>query len=288
MFRAADTVTFCFDGDEAGRKAAWRALEATMPKLREGLQARFLFLPDGEDPDSMVRKQGTEAFSALLTTARPLSEFFFDHFTKDLDLGSMDDRARLVELAKPNIESLPEGVFRDMMTARLESLAQHRLPSQRAAATRSTSPRNFGKPVHKRTPMRVAMAHLVQNPALVEKLGAIDDLAGLGDDDIHGVEIFSELVDFCRQRPNISTAQIVEIWHDQTSVLILQKLAVWHLPGEEEKQALEFLDAVDSIRLMWVEVLLSRVTNVMEQRDEYRSLQQQRQDLKQRLNNRLN
>jgi DNA primase len=284
LFRAADTIVFCFDGDKAGRKAAWRALEATLPKLREGLQAKFLFLPEGEDPDSMVRKHGEAVFAQHVENASPLSEFFFDHFTAATDLGSLDGRARLVQQALPYIESMPGGVFKDMMTARLESLAQHRLQGQLPVTSAvSTITGNRGKPVQKRTPMRVALAHLVQNPSLVDSVGEVDDFAGLGDDEIHGVEIFMELVDFCAQRPNITTAQLVELWHDHPALAHLQKLAVWHLPGEEDRQLQEFIDAVNRIRLSWVEILLSRVTNIIEQQVEYRALQQRQQDLKKQL-----
>jgi len=284
LFRAADTVIFCFDGDKAGRKAAWRALEATLPRLKEGLQAKFLFLPDGEDPDSMVRKHGEEVFAQQLESATPLSEFFFNHFTDSTDLGSLDGRARLVQQAMPFIESMPEGVFRDMMNAKLESLAQHRLPShQVAVSTRPAGTGGRGKPVQKRTPMRTAMAHLVQNPALVSMLEDTDDFAEPGNDDVHGVEIFRELVDFCAQRPNITTAQLVELWHGHPALPHLQKLAVWYLPGEEESQAQEFIDAVNRIRLGWVEILLSRVTNIIVQREEYRALQQRQQALKKQL-----
>lgn len=284
LFRAADTVVFCFDGDKAGRKAAWRALEAALPKLREGLQAKFLFLPDGEDPDSMVRKHGEEIFAQQIESATPLSEFFFKHFTDATDLGSLDGRARLVQQALPFIKNMPEGVFRDMMNAKLESLAQHRLPGYQAViSTRPASMGDRGKPVQKRTPMRTAMAHLVQNPSLVEMIDNTDDFAAPGNDDIQGVEIFRELVDFCAQRPNITTAQLVELWHEHPAFPHLQKLAVWHLPGEEEKQAQEFIDAVNRIRLSWVEILLSRVTNIMVQREEYRALQQRQQALKKQL-----
>lgn len=284
LFRAADTVVFCFDGDKAGRKAAWRALEATLPKLRDGLQAKFLFLPEGEDPDSMVRKHGEEIFQQQIEGATPLSEFFFDHFTAATDLGSLDGRARLVQQAQPFIEAIPEGVFRDMMTARLESLAQHRLPGQQTAEfTRSAGTADRGKPIQKRTSMRTAMAHLVQNPSLVAMIGNPDEFVGPGNDDIQGIEIFRELVDFCVQRPNITTAQLVELWHGHPALPHLQKLAVWHLPGDEEKQAQEFIDAVNRIHLSWVDILLSRVTNIMVQRDEYRALQQRQQALKKEL-----
>ncbi|MCW8926605.1 MAG: DNA primase [Xanthomonadales bacterium] len=284
LFRATDTVIYCFDGDAAGRKAAWRALEATLPRMREGLQARFLFLPEGEDPDSMVRKHGADEFTQLLGTATPLSEFFFEHFTESIDISNLDGRAKLVQQAQPYVESMPEGVFRDMMTERLETLAQHRLQTRtRQQRTPPDGLQNRGKPAQQRTPMRTALAHLVQNPSLVEKLDDTSDFDGLVNDDIQGVEIFRELVDFCAKRPNITTAQLIELWHEHPATPHLQKLAVWTLHGGEEEQAQEFVDAVNRIRLGWVEMLLSRVSNVIEQPKEYRALQQRQQELKKQL-----
>ncbi len=284
LFRSADTIVFCFDGDQAGRKAAWRALEATLPKLRDGLQAKFLFLPDGEDPDSMVRKHGEAVFAQQIEDASTLSEFFFDHFTSGIDLGSLDGRAKFVEQAQPYIEALPGGGFRDMMIDQLESRSFHKLNRYKqgpATASQTTSDR--GKPIQTRTPMRVAMAHLVQNPALAEALESMDELSDPSDAEIQGVEIFRELVDFCTQRPNITTAQLIELWHGHRALPHLEKLAVWHLPGEEETQLQEFIDATNRIRLSWVEILLSRITNVMLQPENYRSLQQRRQALKKQL-----
>jgi DNA primase len=284
LFRSADTIVFCFDGDKAGRKAAWRALEATMPKLREGLQAKFLFLPDGEDPDSMVRKHGQSVFAQQIETASTLSEFFFDHFTAEIDLGSLDGRAKFVEQAQPYIETLPGGGFRDMMIDQLESRSFHKI--NRYAQVPAASPRandERGKPVQTRTPLRVAMAHLVQNPVLVEQLENTDEFTGPLHTDIPGIEIFRELVDFCAQRPNITTAQLIELWHGHPALPHLEKLAVWHLPGDEEEQLQEFIDATNRIRLSWVEILLSRISNIMSQPDEYRKLQQHQQALKKQL-----
>lgn len=288
LYRAADSIIFCFDGDKAGRKAAWRALEATLPRLREGLQAKFLFLPEGEDPDSMVRKHGEVEFARQLQTATPLSEFFFNHFVEDLDTSTLDGRALLVQKAQPFIETMPEGVFRDMMSERLETLAQHRLQQAPVApARRPQQSEGRGKPVQKRTSMRTAMAHLIQNPSMVELLGDISELDDADPDVIQGVEIFKELVDFCARRPNITTAQLIELWHGHPALPYLEKLAVWNLPGEEEQQAQEFIDATNRIRLNWVETLLSRVTNIIEQREEYRALQQRRQALKKQLDGQI-
>ena len=284
LFRSAETIVFCFDGDKAGRKAAWRALEATLPKLREGLQAKFLFLPDGEDPDSMVRTHGETVFAQQIEAASTLSEFFFDHFTSEIDLGSLDGRAKFVEQAQPYIEALPSGGFRDMMIDQLESRSFHKLNRyMQNAAAPSMASGERGKPIQTRTPLRVAMAHLVQNPALVEQLENADEFNGPLNTDIAGIEIFRELVDFCVHRPNITTAQLIELWHGHPALPHLEKLAVWHLPGEEETQLQEFIDATNRIRLSWVEILLSRITNIMAQPDEYRKLQQHQQALKKQL-----
>ena len=98
LFRAAPEIVFCFDGDAAGRKAAWKALEVSLPLMREGHQARFLFLPEGEDPDTLVRKEGSAGFTERLAAAMPLSTFLLESLGKQTDLTSLDGRARLVEL----------------------------------------------------------------------------------------------------------------------------------------------------------------------------------------------
>jgi len=119
LFRNAADVYFCFDGDAAGRRAAWKALESVLPRMTDGRQAFFLFLPEGEDPDSLVRTQGAAAFDAALQSATPLSEFFFAQLSQDVDLGAIDGKARLAERAKTLIQRIPDGEFRDRMEALL-------------------------------------------------------------------------------------------------------------------------------------------------------------------------
>ncbi len=285
LFRAAETVIFCFDGDEAGRKAAWRALEATLPRLREGLQARFLFLPDGEDPDSLVRKQGKEAFEALLKEALPLSDYLFDHFMVQVDMESLDGRAKLVQMALPLLQSLPEGVFKNMMMERLEILARHRLIQQQGAQVPTRrQPAVSRRPIPSRTPLRLALAYLVQNPGLAQLVGDLDDIAEC---DLQGVDIFIRLVDFCVKRPNVTTAQVLENLRDNPISEHLGKLAVWDLPGGANQQELEFSDSVNGIRLLWIDTQLAKILRIgdlnAEQKVEYRALQQRQQTLKQSL-----
>jgi DNA primase len=232
----------------------------------------------------MVRKHGEAEFARQIEAASPLSEFFFDHFTAGIDLGKLDGRAKFVEQAQPYLEKLPAGEFRDMMISQLESRSFHKLSRyiQSPAITARTNDER-GKPIQTRTPLRLALAHLVQNPALVQQLENIDEFNEPGNTDVQGIEIFRELVDFCSQRPNITTAQLLAHWHEHPALPHLEKLAVWNLPGEEDKQLQEFVDATNRIRLGWVETLLSRVTNIMLQRDEYRALQKRQQALKKQL-----
>ncbi len=285
LFRAADEVIFCFDGDRAGRKAAWRALEAALPRLREGRQARFLFLPEGEDPDTMVRSKGADTFAGLLNEAQPLSEFFFDHFTAEVDMSSIDGRARLVDLARPSLDSIPSGVFHDMMFSRLEALAQHRLDGSRKkfSAPEGTAPVGR-KPAQQRTPMRLALAHLVQNP----KLASIaEDVGAVSENDLPGIEIYRELVDFCAKRPNMTTAQLLELWRENPAQPHLTTLATWQLPGEEKQLAQEFCDAVTGLELQWTESQIGRMPKIIDLSSEDKvllvQLQLRRQELIQKL-----
>jgi DNA primase len=281
LFRAAEQAVFCFDGDRAGRQAAWRALESTLPRLGEGRQARFLFLPEGEDPDSLVRGQGAEVFEALLDESSPLSEYFFDHFTSAVDMASIDGRARLVELARPSLERLPSGIFRDMMFERLEALARHKVqrPVRSPASPPARSSADAAPPTQ-RTAMRLALAHLVQNPALA---GEVRNLAVMEGCDLPGFEIFRELVDFCAKGPNMTTAQLLELWHDHPARAHLTKLATWDLRGDGKRLLHEFRDAVTGLELQWTESLIGRMPKIVdlgpEDRKKLVNLQQRRQEL---------
>ncbi len=119
LFKLVPEVIFCFDGDQAGRTAALRALHTTLPVIKDGQEARFLFLPDGEDPDTLVRKEGEAAFGQRVTQALPLSEFFFNSLTEEADLSSMDGRARFSNTALPLIQSMQPCLLKQMMMDRI-------------------------------------------------------------------------------------------------------------------------------------------------------------------------
>ena len=115
LFRHVPEVVFCFDGDEAGRRAAFRALESTLPAMEDGRQARFLFLPEGEDPDTVVRNKGREHLEHLFDTATPLETFLFDQLAQGVDTSTLDGKARFSKMAAPFLHQLPEGVFKTLM-----------------------------------------------------------------------------------------------------------------------------------------------------------------------------
>ena len=129
IFRLVGEVVFAFDGDRAGRAAAWRALNNALPEAREGREIRFLFLPEGHDPDTLVGEEGREAFEARLDGALPLSEYLVQELSAEVDLAHADGRARFAEAARPLVARVPPGVYRELLIARLAEPI--RLPAER-------------------------------------------------------------------------------------------------------------------------------------------------------------
>ena len=121
LFKSAPKIVFCFDGDRAGRAAAWRALEQVLPEMLEGRECVFMFMPEGEDPDTWVQKVGAEAFREALAQAAPLSEFLLESLARQVNLASLEGRARLIALARPHLDKLPGGALRTLL---LDELAR--------------------------------------------------------------------------------------------------------------------------------------------------------------------
>ena len=238
LFRNCADVYFCFDGDRAGRQAAWRAVESVLPRMRDGRQGFFLFLPDGEDPDSLVRKEGQGGFEQRLKDATPLSEFFFAEIGKDANLGSLDGKARLAERARPLLTQIPDGAFRDLMLGELDRLANVRLRVE--APVPANAPKRAARP-QERTLVRTAVALIVQNPAFAAAIEPPHLFSTLRQP---GIPLLVELIALCRERPEISTAGILEHFGEREELRALQKLAVMEFPGGEDELRAEFLDAL--------------------------------------------
>jgi DNA primase len=221
LFRLTDTVVFCFDGDRAGRQAAWRALENALPSLVEGHQVHFLFLPEGEDPDSLVRAEGPEKFRSRVDEAVPLSDYLLEDLESRVDMSSVDGRARMAELARPLLSRIPSGIFHDLLVTRLAQtigMNEDRLgkilagdqPSQpgfRPAARGAPTPASPRSSL-----VRQAIALVLHHPASAAVTEIPESLA---DVDLKGISILAELLEICANSPDITTAGLLERWRDR-------------------------------------------------------------------------
>ena len=241
LFRVTGDVVFSFDGDKAGRQAAWRALETCLPFAKEGRQIKFLFLPEGHDPDTLVAEEGREAFEARVAGAMPLSEYLVSHFAAETDLASVDGRARLAELARPLIGRVPEGVYRELLVERLAR--EVRMPAPRLAALLGLGaggPARDGStgPVQRQgTPLRrptgrgshasQALARILQHPAAAQAVKEPESLRLSGD---RGLEVLAELIETMHAEPTLGSAQLVERWRDRPEHARLEELAAVPLP----------------------------------------------------------
>jgi DNA primase len=251
IFRLVSEVVFAFDGDRAGRGAAWRALQHALPEAREGREMRFLFLPEGHDPDSLVGEEGREAFEARLAGAEPLSEYLVRALSEEVDLSHADGRARFAEAARPLIAKLPPGVYRELLLGRVAEaikLPAERLeelwnagakpspqsPSGPAPAPTSISSREPDRRRPSRTHasagrgslMRQAIGAVLRFPAIAQTVSPAER-AGLDRIDEAGVELLRELLDNLHAQPAQLPAQVVERWAErpeqESLVRLLQK-----------------------------------------------------------------
>jgi len=240
LFRVCPEVVFCFDGDRAGRAAAWRALENALPEAEDGRQIRFLFLPEGEDPDTLVRKEGKDAFERRVEKdAVPLSVYLLDSLEKDTDMRTQEGRARLVSLAAPLIGRLPKGVFRDMLREELGRRVQvdpgKLTMLNQAQETRETgNPKAPGK-ILLNSPVRKAIGYLLHRPALAM---IINDPGSVSGD--AGLDMLRELLVFARRNPHINGAAALEHWRGTETGAFLDRLAQAEIVTPEEALESEF------------------------------------------------
>jgi len=224
LLKLAPDIVFCFDGDRAGRAAAWKALETALP-LATGHQAiRFLFLSEGDDPDTLVRREGAEGFRSRLKQAQPLSDFLFEHLRESVDATTQSGRERLALQIKLYLDRLPQGAYRDLLLNRLSDLPGAPLASTGQSAAPS-----------RRRPMRLAQP---TRPSLVAQVIALlldrPDLApqalALNDDwrrsTQRGIDVLIQLLDMLHQSPDLSKARLLERWREHPHFGYLQRLSV--------------------------------------------------------------
>lgn len=246
LFRMCDEVLFSFDGDRAGRDAAWKALENALRQMREGRQVRFVFLPDGQDPDSFVQENGADAFMNALDNALPLSDFLIEELSAQVDMESVDGRARMVELARPLLSRIPPGIYLELLIKRLAEIVgfpSHELksilsqgngtvkgePSPKPTPFRSRPATNPGQP----SIVRHAITLIIQHPEAAANID-IEKLAGISKP---GADLLHDLIETIQSDPDMTTAGMLERFRNHADGQHLGKLAAMEMPESDDFDA---------------------------------------------------
>lgn len=224
LLRNTSEVVFCFDGDQAGRTAAWRALENSLPLMRDGIQIKFLFLPEGDDPDSLIRKELEKGFSKRLNTAMTLADLFFKQLTSEIKLNTIDGRAKLAKIGVAWLKKMPYSIFRQFMTERiaelvnidvaeLKNLEIHPLPVENIDNKSTTDLLIV---------IKNAISILLHHAQLVNYIDNIEDIRNIK---ITGIELLLELFSLLKKHPNLSMAAILEYWRGREEFDMFAMLA---------------------------------------------------------------
>ncbi|OOH89338.1 DNA primase [Pasteurellaceae bacterium 15-036681] len=247
MFRHTEQIICCYDGDRAGRDAAWRALENSLAYLHDGRQLKFVFLPEKEDPDTFVRQYGKEGFESYLENALSLSEFLFDSLLTQVDLTTKEGKSKLASLAIPLIKRIPGETLRlylrNILGQKLGILDPTQLEVMLPKNAIENSQPRPNMPKIERTPMRLLIALLLQYPQLVEHLPS--DISFLRPLKERGFELFEELVAVCQQNIGMTMGGLLEHLRENPQFKALELLANWdHLVAPEniENTFIETLD----------------------------------------------
>jgi len=274
VFRHCQEVIFCFDGDEAGRKAAHRALEAVLPMMTSGRQAKFLFLPEGDDPDSLVRRIGKDKFLWHIENALSLSEHLFNLHEKLLDLKRADDKAKLISNIMPHINLLPAGALQEILLRTLaektglpiddiktlewgnNTNAAAATPAHMPATTPTKGPSksqtqrpklSADARQIKRTPARTALALLLLNPEFANN----QDIAILvnlnqGMDDAE-LRLLIELIEYISSQDDINVAKLIGYWQSQQKPALNRLLAYEATSENKETLQQEYREAIEQL-----------------------------------------
>jgi len=241
LFRYAHELVFCFDGDAAGQNAAWKAAETSLPYLRDDKHIHFLSLPAQHDPDTLIREEGLERFELRVKNAMPFSEYFFQQLGQKIDPGSIEGLASLAQTAKPLLEKIPAGAFKDGMLARLaDKTGQER----KQALPR---PRRTGnnRPAASRTvpsTLRFIVVMLLQNPSFFALLEA-DTRVLLEEHEKAGL-LIKKLALVWERNPTIQLGGILEYFRGEPEEAQVQQLSVWDDPLLAQKTEIDFQDAI--------------------------------------------
>ena len=255
LFRAVPEIIFCFDGDRAGREAAWRALENAMPVMQDGKEIRFLFLPDGEDPDTQVRKTGKESFEENYQKATSLNAYFIENLHERFNTSSDEGKARFIAEASKLLQLMPDTLIKDQL---ITHLARHTSIDERILRTRKIdiADNNNIEPVQgfsrlsnrevRQTPIRYAISLLLSEPSLVQFIENIEEIAL---SKLPGSDLLTTLIEAIQERPHIKAVALLERWKNTELEAPLTQLMKWQPESDDiEMLGSEFQDCLRQIR----------------------------------------
>lgn len=263
LFRYTSEIVFCFDGDEAGRTAAWRALQVIFPIMHDSLQIRFLFLPEGEDPDTLIRKEGKLAFENRMTSALSLSAFFFQTLNRQCDMNTMEGRARFATLALNHIKQLQHGIFQGILLEELSKRArvdindlkqQVKNPDETSSSELTGITGTMPTKTKLPQPIRLAMALLIQHPHLASHIQE-----PLPKSDLPGYLFLTQLLELIQKSPNITTGALIEYWRGQKEENFIAKLAHWEHMAPDSGVKSEFLGAIRQLKILGIDEEINRL-----------------------------
>lgn len=238
LYQVVSEVIICFDGDKAGRNAALRALEHALPMVSQGRQIKFLFLPPEHDPDSLIRLEGKEKFLKRLAQSEHLSSMIIEHLLSQVEISSLDGRARLAELAKPYLDKLGSDVYRSLL---LDELARYtRLDTGTLRTSlhveRETTPVSNKRP-RKQTLYERAIGLLLKQPTWAHWVETPEKFLALNDAQ---VTLLVTLAQTLQQSGANNTGQLLAMWHDEGEAKYLAELAAIPLVLTEKEAEQEF------------------------------------------------
>ena len=227
LTRLSDRVIFCFDGDRAGRAAAWRAAENALPHAGGQVELVFLLIPEGEDPDSLVRLKGAETFKKLLSGALPLSSFLVGELVKQVELDSVDGRSKLAALAKPVLGKISEGVYRELLVGQLAEkigITQDRFEALILAEKARPLPARPAPSIKHGRPslVRQAIGLILHFPGAASQ---VEPAEGLEKVNQPGIELLIRILEIARDNPQINTGGLLERFREDPNGRHLGELA---------------------------------------------------------------
>ena len=253
LFRVCKNLVFCFDGDAAGKKAAWRSLEQCLASLKEGRLARFLFLPEGQDPDSYISEFGEQEFNRQVEQASTLTAYLFDSLLAECNIRSLEGRSQFLDRLRPYFTQIPLQSLKDQILAEVERRLGQKIDGRMLRLLGEDKPVQSipGKlPEQHWTPTRLAINLLLKKPALGSATGTHNELSESG---IPGVDLLLKILDVIHEEPEISTQNLLDRFRGDDHEGHLYKLAAMEPPVEDD-ESLErmFTDCLQNLQKQYI------------------------------------